>query len=336
MRRVNVKDGMKQRLPKILGTDEGVANTNGSYEITPWSIQAAMIENMQRIVSGMVGGVAGGRPVSGLVMSATGTDSVVNIASGIGFTQNGNMVILINNIFKSLPTTSATYHIYLKHILGILAESNTIPGGKKTNIIGSSIQKEIVYDDYASTNPSDITSTVVIVSTSTQLTDQTDHVYLGSVVMVDGIIASVSNSQNRGLSSSSYQVYTFQAIMTIPTASPESVNAYFTAIVNNGVCTLSWQAISFDNQTDHHVTGSYVITFGKYNDATAMPQAIRPSVIIVQPFGEKTTDDSIDFGSLQILSATDNNYMTFVAKASGEGSDTWKSIFPGSVTYYIQ
>src|SRR5271157_885584 len=94
MRRVNIKTGLKQRLNEILGTDYGTASPEDVYDLTPWSIQSAQLENNQRIVKSIVGDSTVGRIMSGLLITGNVGDSSFHITSGLGFTTSGNIVSL--------------------------------------------------------------------------------------------------------------------------------------------------------------------------------------------------------------------------------------------------
>jgi len=197
MRRVNVKNGLKQRLNEILGTDEGAVNENGAYEITQWSIQAAMIENMQRICSALVGN-APGRPMKGLVLTTySGLNCIVT--GGIGFTPEGNIIVIEAGLVIPIPP-NVTRHISVKHLLGVL-DGETYSDGKITGIIGETGSVNMVYDDFAASKKLTVgsyISTIVQIDTTYQ-SSYDNLVYLGSVTTNGTTITSVSAVTSRGI-----------------------------------------------------------------------------------------------------------------------------------------
>jgi len=201
MKRVNIRIGLKQRMNEILGTDYSVIDDSGGLpDITPWSIQAAAIANMRRIVSAITAG-GQGRPMSGLFISKAG-DTRISIRSGYGFTRSGNVVVLDNSIEYQIDDNTNTRHIYLKHIMATVDGDDNIDG-KKTNFTGKSGYEDIVYDDLAASKKGDVqdVSERIVYITESASDSSDDVVYLGSVTFVDGKIVAdeVYNSELRGL-----------------------------------------------------------------------------------------------------------------------------------------
>ena len=201
MRRVNIRNGLLQRMNEILGTDSGVVNDSGNMPgITGWSIQAAMITNMQRIVQALVGDSTRGRPIKGLQLGYTAGLNFT-ISSGLGLTNSGNIVVMANNIWQTIPSSSnASVHIFLKHIIGEVTQALNPTSGKKSNFINKT-SEEIVYDDLGATSATDVlgTATQIIIQSTTNNMPSDDCVYLGYVTISGGMISSVTNTYNKGI-----------------------------------------------------------------------------------------------------------------------------------------
>jgi len=213
MRRVNVKNNLKQRLNEILGTDSSsTANEHGAYDITTWSIQAAMLSNLERIVAAIASGADYGRPLKGLVMSV---DSGLRftISSGIGFTTDGKIIKLNVPIFvNALQNQTDGVGVYLKHSLGVLTQSSDA-GGKSTGFIGSGTSKEMVYDDFATAQISSYSQGAIdsIVKQLAVAPSPSDgYVYLGTIFTSSSAITSIENSVTRGIADpgDSYKILT--------------------------------------------------------------------------------------------------------------------------------
>lgn len=198
MRRINVKTGIKQRMPDILGDDSGTEpSVSGTVPgITPWSVQSQMIKNMRRIVSALVGNSVYGRVMSGLEIVSNGSGTLI-IGRGYGFTKQGNIIVLENDCYKSgLP--NGTSHISILHKMAEV-DANSDPSGLETPLIGEEGLYNVVYDDYAATQGSSINSTfdnILLVSSNPPSVE--NCVYLGSVVITAGVITSVNQRQIRG------------------------------------------------------------------------------------------------------------------------------------------
>jgi hypothetical protein len=201
MRRVNIKNGLKQRLNEILGTDYGSEEDSGAFQITPWSIQAAMLSNLERVVAAIASGADYGRPLKGLTMSV---DSGLRfaISGGIGFTADGKIVKLNSSILvRASHNKTSGIGIYLKHDLGVLTQSSDA-GGKSTGFIGSGTSKEIVYDDYATAQVSGYSQEAIdsIVKQLDSAPSPSDgYVYLGTIYTSSSAITSIVNSATRGI-----------------------------------------------------------------------------------------------------------------------------------------
>ena len=187
MRRVNVRKGAKQRINEILGTDQGTLGETSFPGITDWSVQAAMLENIRRVIKGIVGSAVG-RPASGLWATIGGANTV-KINKGVGFTSNGNAVIVDADFNYSIINTSTTVYLYLKHEMAEYKEDEHDGGGKNTEFIGkdNSLLEEIVYDDKGAAMGSGISESgngSSLVHESTTLLGQSqgpDYIYLCKV-----------------------------------------------------------------------------------------------------------------------------------------------------------
>lgn len=202
MRRVSIKTGLKQRLNEILGQADAPAD-----ELTPWSIQTAMLSNLQRIVKAIVGEDSGdGRKMKGLRLSANGTtNTYVNISAGIGFTSNGNVVVLESQIQYTVTGLSVAgeKYIYLKHVLQVVdADDPLNPEAKKTNFIDGSASENIVADDLCTSKKlqaSSVINEIIVQHDGTPVSDPS-AIYLGSVSVSGGTVQSAVDSYHIGFS----------------------------------------------------------------------------------------------------------------------------------------
>lgn len=189
MRRVNVRRGLAQRINDIIGTDQGTLGETDFPGITDWSIQAAMLENIRRVIKGIVGSAVG-RPASGLWVTPGG-GSMVTIAKGVGFTSNGNAVVVNVPFNYSIIGSTGDVYLYLKHEMAeYTEEAHDGDGGKRTEFIGkdNSNTEEIVYDDKGAAMGNSISgsgSSLIVESAGTKLSqDQAlDYVYLCKIEM---------------------------------------------------------------------------------------------------------------------------------------------------------
>lgn len=193
MKRVHVRNGLKQRLNEIIGTDVTAVAAGEVPDLTPWSVEAAMLSNMRRIVTGIVGGAYCGRVISGLEMSKIGSYAH-KISAGYGFTKSGNIVHLKTDITAS----GGIGYYYLKHKMVEL--SDTSIGGKKTNFIGRSGEEIITYDDLSNTlSAPDDSSGDILIFSSSRITEDgetedgdgylfDDLVFIGQVTDISGSV----------------------------------------------------------------------------------------------------------------------------------------------------
>jgi hypothetical protein len=200
MRRVSIKTGLKQRLNEILGNADSPVDA-----ITSWSIQAAMLSNLQRIVKGLTGDDDGdGRVMKGLQLATDSNRRVAKISLGVGFTPNGNVVTLASDIrytiVSSDPLTSKTVHLYLNNILSIVEENSFNPEGKNTNFIDGSEPEEIVADDLATTAKSSLTDEIInqIIFESDNKITNPDKIYLGRFVYDGSGVPTAYNTTHVG------------------------------------------------------------------------------------------------------------------------------------------
>ena len=197
MRWVNFKNSLKQRLNEMLGVDN-VNTVDEDKEPNYWSLQAAMLVNLRRIVKALVGNAVWGRPMEGCDMSRSG--SSLRISSGLAVTPGGNIVVF-NGATKSVGSYPDAWHnVFLEYKNTKIPETGgPADVGKSTYFIGQSGSEDIVYDDYGALD--DGAATNVIITTSTVL--NADYAYLGKVNIASGVISTdddVENSPERGLS----------------------------------------------------------------------------------------------------------------------------------------
>jgi len=197
MKRVNLRTGLKQRINEILGTDSG---TEGDVPgLTPWSIQAAMIDNLRRINAALVGD-AQGRPMRGLWLTKSSALSVA-ISAGYGLTPAGDMVKTATSITSNVDSADGTEYVYLRHKMATI-DGDTYNDGKKTGFIGKAGTQDIVYDDFAASKKDTIQSFVgeILVISSTPRPPDPDLIYIGSAEVLSNDITVITNSTSRGLS----------------------------------------------------------------------------------------------------------------------------------------
>ena len=201
MRRVNIKNGLKQRLNEIFGTDYG---TEGNVKgITPWSVQSAMMANIRRTNKGIVGDAIGfGRVVNGLILTKPASGLYINVGSGLAVTPNGDIIVVESELKVTVPGNTTTY-IYLKHILDTL-DGDIYPEGKKTGFVSNGTPENIVYDDLAASKGNQVNEVVdsIIIRSPTDALpepDPDDCVYLGKVITSSGSVTSVESTSVRGI-----------------------------------------------------------------------------------------------------------------------------------------
>lgn len=176
MRRVNIQTGLKQRINDILGQND---TNDGS--VTPWSIQAAMLSNTQRIAQGIVGEALYGRVMKGLKISyLSSTPASVSISSGYGFTPDGYIISVATPITLDISQyISGNIYIYLKYSL-VAATESVHDYGKNTAFNSTNITEEIVFDESGLVSGTSITSDIIDVGITTPIS-RNGYVYLGSV-----------------------------------------------------------------------------------------------------------------------------------------------------------
>jgi len=205
MKRVHVKDGLKQRINEVLGTDDPLTNDphNSSLKnITPWSVQSAMIDNMRRLARSLVGGSSVGRVMQGLGLSQTGAQTYM-IGSGIGITNEGDIIVIDASLDITLAGGPADFvEVYLKHTT-IEVDGSEVDG-RTTNFVGKAGTGELVIDDYAAAQKSGVNTPAHIAQIVIQENDATlsdnDLVYVGRVTVSGGNITALYNSLDNGLS----------------------------------------------------------------------------------------------------------------------------------------
>jgi hypothetical protein len=189
MRRVHVRTGLKQRINAILGEDSGSNNAYGTPQITEWSIQAAMLENMRRIGKALLADSANGcgRPLKGLNINSN-YGYTINVFKGFGVTNNGDIAFLDSDTVVSVSSDPS--YIYLQYKEAAL-DGDTDASGKKTSFIGKTGSENIVYDN---------DNTASVIAVSAPITDNNDLIYLGST---DGAPPNlITNNPDRGFPSS--------------------------------------------------------------------------------------------------------------------------------------
>jgi hypothetical protein len=160
VRRVSIIKDLKQRLHEILGTDEGnsldPAGTEASnsfspdpvYNLNPWSIQSAMISNIERVCSALVGGSINGRVLSGMQISHTSGGMFV-LQPGYCITPDGKMISLTSSISSIyIPTNiNSTTYVSLNYVLVAINGDNDTRGRKTSFLGGPTKTRNIVYDE---------------------------------------------------------------------------------------------------------------------------------------------------------------------------------------------
>ena len=133
MRRVHVRRGILERLDDILGTDYGW-NGEGVPDITPWSIQSAMINNVERLCAGISGGSPVGVVLSGLEISGP------NVTPGIAVNSDGQLLHLENAIPHYCGSEG---YVWVVSEPCVLEGSD---GAHQSNFSNKRLPQSIVYD----------------------------------------------------------------------------------------------------------------------------------------------------------------------------------------------
>ena len=187
MRRVHVVNGIMQRLNDIFGT-QLVGGAEG--DVTSWSVQAAMLSNINRLISAMVGNAPNGRVMKGLELSfAEG----VFVSPGYALTANGG-IITVTDYLNKYVSSSGTFYVYLKHNIIQLTDPDS-PGYKSTGVINDAGNHDIVFDEQGMAQQSSVVADDILILDSAPGTfTNNDWVYLGKVV--DGV---TTNTVDRGM-----------------------------------------------------------------------------------------------------------------------------------------
>lgn len=264
MRRIHVINGLKQRVNEILGADTTSLDGQGNPTITPWSIQAAMLEGMRRIVAALVGDTDFGRPVRGLTLSRAGGG--VTVSPGYGMTTGGDIVWLRNSI--QIPISGSGVHfLYLlsktKKLNG--AANPAIPEARRTSVIGDIGLYDIVYDDQAAyLETPEETLGVYTQTTDIPLPkDDGTNIFLGTFNTEGGVIA---NNGVRGL----------------PSYANDAIDVVYASIDNLAVSALT-------NLVDVNITGRVNLSA----TASLYPDAVHPGLTLNVPVRNSTDDGTI-------------------------------------------
>lgn len=182
MRRVHVINGIKQRMNEILGTDTANETPSGTPVITEWSIQAALLENMRRIVAALVGDSDFGRPIRGMNIGFSG--GAFTVPEGYGITKRGDVIWLRSGATVPLAAGAGKHHLYIKYGEKIVDGTLYPAEGKKTSVIGEPGSYDIVYDGKATYRSSgDVSELFTQVVSETGMSpsdpDADNYVYLG-------------------------------------------------------------------------------------------------------------------------------------------------------------
>lgn len=196
MKRVNIRNGLKQRMNDILGTDSGIEGDVPG--VTEWSIQAAILDNLRRIGSAIVGDVQG-RPMKGLWLSKT-ANLTISISAGHGITPSGDIVLIATNIISGVDSADGTKYFYLRHKMAAI-DGNIYTDGKKTGFIGKAGTQDIVYDDFAASKKDTVQGFIadILTISPTIISNNPDLIYVGSVAVSGAVITVVTNSTSRGI-----------------------------------------------------------------------------------------------------------------------------------------
>jgi len=249
MKRLNVRYALKQRMNELLGSDTE-ADVDGIPGITAWSIQAAMLSNLRRIVSALANGTIG-RPIKGLwITDAPAAGLGYSIGDGFGFTPNGDVIVLETAISHTISEGSdGDKHIYLKHKMGVV-DGDLYDDGRKTGFIGKAGLEDIVYDDFAASKKDTVSAFAgeIVVEESGPISHN-DYVYLGYITVESNEITSVTNNPARGFGpnddSGKFMMpgirVTGESVFEAPVTFSElvSLNMALTDIESSGTATLN-------------------------------------------------------------------------------------------------
>lgn len=209
MRRVNITTGIKQRMNDILGKQDP-SESDGI--LTSWSIQTAMLSNLNRIVAAMVGNALCGRVIAGLELTKT-SDLNISISNGYGLTKNGGVISLHSPLSYAMNSTYATngdgtYYLHMVH--NIVECDEDSEGNLETSVVNESGLIQIVYDEESEARRTlvvadNIIEVAFVASPSIyhegMIKTNDDLVYLGQFEISGGVIDSstIRLSYDRGM-----------------------------------------------------------------------------------------------------------------------------------------
>jgi hypothetical protein len=163
MRQTLVKDGVQDRLSNLIG--------NG---VSSYSVQASMLEDMQRICKAVVGNSTYGRVMAGMNISP---GSTVTVTAGYGITVGGKLIVFgASYKLTGMPTTG-TYQVYAKYVL---ADRGNNDGGKTLNFTNSAAQS-VINDQIGARGEISVDTEVLSYNTGDIITVDEDTLYLGTV-----------------------------------------------------------------------------------------------------------------------------------------------------------
>jgi hypothetical protein len=170
VRRINVLHNIKQRINQILGAGEGSAipqswdpllptlSNDPVYELTSWSIQSAMLSNVERICSALVDNQARGKVLRGMTVIPDISFPYVTIVPGSAVTADGKLITL-NGSLTNVPmgsTLGDVRYIYLYHVVATINGDNDDTGRNTPFLGGPTKKSNVVYDELCSIIGSDV------------------------------------------------------------------------------------------------------------------------------------------------------------------------------------
>ena len=182
MRIINIDYNVKQRLNDIVGR-----TGSGPNGLTPWSVQEAMLSNIERLAAGLSGNSSYGRLLSGLHLSIDG--ATVTITAGYGITKSGKVIHLQSAVSHSF---SGNTYFYLAYNKGPVQDSD--PAGIISPFVGSTQSQQLVSDEAGTVYGTGVTwDQIIVTDADGSGQGNSDYIYLGSVI--SGV---VSPSYQRG------------------------------------------------------------------------------------------------------------------------------------------
>lgn len=186
MRQLSVKTKLNQTINSILGESSNQFTPEASFNA--WSMQEAIIENIQRVVRAEVGGNERGKIKYGLDISDGGSsfDPAFTVYPGIAFTPDGDIIIVDSALICDVNLSAIidlepenNYSLYLKHIRQVVP-ADEFTFGKKSNFIDGRTSEDIVTDDLASfmgDRVGEVANQIIIIDDENE--EAGDRVYLG-------------------------------------------------------------------------------------------------------------------------------------------------------------